>query len=77
MDSESEKVVQTALDAASKGRTTIVIAHRLSTIQNADHIFVVRNGIVIEHGKHFELLDKRGSYYELVNQQNLNNAKTD
>jgi ATP-binding cassette subfamily B (MDR/TAP) protein 1 len=75
LDSESEKVVQTALDAASKGRTTLVIAHRLSTIQNADHIFVVRNGTVIEHGKHFELLDKRGSYYELVNQQNLNNAK--
>ncbi|KAJ3207855.1 Multidrug resistance protein 1 [Clydaea vesicula] len=71
LDSESEKVVQQALDLASKGRTTLVIAHRLSTIQNADLIYVVNDGKVIESGKHFELLEKKGVYYELVNQQNL------
>ncbi|KAH6559790.1 hypothetical protein BASA61_000416 [Batrachochytrium salamandrivorans] len=71
LDSESEKVVQTALDAASKGRTTLVIAHRLSTIQDADKIFVVNGGKIVESGTHFELVDKRGEYYELVSQQML------
>ncbi|KAJ3256598.1 ATP-binding cassette, sub-B (MDR TAP), member 4 [Boothiomyces macroporosus] len=71
LDSESEKVVQEALDNAAKGRTTIVIAHRLSTIQNADLILVVGGGAVIESGTHFELLEQKGSYYQLVNQQKL------
>ncbi|KAJ3323513.1 Multidrug resistance protein 1 [Boothiomyces sp. JEL0866] len=72
LDSESEKIVQEALDIAAKGRTTIVIAHRLSTIQNADIIIVVGGGTVIESGTHFELLELQGSYYQLVNQQKLN-----
>ncbi|KAK9461528.1 P-loop containing nucleoside triphosphate hydrolase protein [Lipomyces oligophaga] len=71
LDSESEKVVQAALDAAAKGRTTIAIAHRLSTIQNADVIFVFEAGKVIEKGTHQELLAKNGRYSELVKLQAL------
>ncbi|KAL2917729.1 hypothetical protein HK105_202602 [Polyrhizophydium stewartii] len=71
LDSESEKVVQEALDRAAKGRTTLVIAHRLSTIQGADKILVVNGGKIVEAGTHFELVDKRGEYYDLVSQQML------
>ncbi|RKP14474.1 P-loop containing nucleoside triphosphate hydrolase protein [Piptocephalis cylindrospora] len=71
LDSESEKSVQSALDRASKGRTTITIAHRLSTIQDADLIVVVKEGRVHEQGKHQELLALKGVYYELVQQQSL------
>ncbi|KAK9490537.1 P-loop containing nucleoside triphosphate hydrolase protein [Lipomyces doorenjongii] len=71
LDSESEKVVQAALDEAAKGRTTIAVAHRLSTIQNADVIFVFDQGVVVEQGSHQELLGKRGKYYELVQMQAL------
>ena len=71
LDSESEKVVQAALDAAAQGRTTIAVAHRLSTIQKADMIYVFDQGRVVEHGTHDELLHLRGKYYELVNLQNL------
>ena len=49
----------------------MTIAHRLSTIQNADVIYVVEKGVVIEAGKHFDLLDRRGVYYSLVQQQSL------
>jgi ATP-binding cassette subfamily B (MDR/TAP) protein 1 len=52
LDSESEKVVQQALDTAAKGRTTIAVAHNLSTVQNADMIYVLDNGVIIEKGKH-------------------------
>ncbi len=51
LDTESERVVQDALDRASKGRTTIVIAHRLSTIKNASKIIVINKGSVVEEGK--------------------------
>ncbi|KAI8823977.1 P-loop containing nucleoside triphosphate hydrolase protein [Fimicolochytrium jonesii] len=71
LDSESEKVVQEALDAAAKGRTTVVIAHRLSTIQNADCIYVVKNGRVAESGTHEELVQRQGLYADLVSQQML------
>jgi len=71
LDSESEKIVQAALDKASAGRTTIVIAHRLATIQNAHQIYVVGEGKIKEQGTHFELLEKKGTYFELVGQQNL------
>jgi ATP-binding cassette subfamily B (MDR/TAP) protein 1 len=74
LDSESEKVVQDALDAASKGRTTLVIAHRLSTIQNADLILVVELGVIAEFGTHQELLDKNGLYADLVRRQQLSAA---
>ncbi|KAK9321030.1 P-loop containing nucleoside triphosphate hydrolase protein [Lipomyces orientalis] len=71
LDSESEKVVQAALDQAAKGRTTIAVAHRLSTIQNADVIYVFDNGVVCEMGTHQELLAKGGKYSELVQMQAL------
>ncbi|KAK9368869.1 P-loop containing nucleoside triphosphate hydrolase protein [Lipomyces kononenkoae] len=71
LDSESEKVVQAALDQAAKGRTTIAVAHRLSTIQNADVIYVFDNGVVCEMGTHQELLVKGGKYSELVQMQAL------
>ncbi|XP_009876034.1 PREDICTED: multidrug resistance protein 1-like [Apaloderma vittatum] len=69
LDTESEKVVQEALDKAREGRTCIVIAHRLSTIQNADKIAVIQNGKVIEQGTHQQLLAQKGIYYALVNVQ--------
>jgi ATP-binding cassette subfamily B (MDR/TAP) protein 1 len=71
LDSESEKVVQAALDAAAKGRTTISVAHRLNTVQKADVIFVLDRGQIIEKGTHEELLDRKGKYHELVSLQSL------
>ncbi|KAI5854657.1 ABC transporter [Tricharina praecox] len=71
LDSESEKVVQAALDAAAKGRTTVAVAHRLSTIQKADVIYVFDGGRVVESGTHFELLALKKKYYELVKMQSL------
>ena len=65
LDTESEKVVQEALDKAREGRTSIVIAHRLSTIYNADQIAVMRRGKVVEQGTHAGLLAKKGIYYNL------------
>ncbi|KAH0027199.1 hypothetical protein KCU78_g4055, partial [Aureobasidium melanogenum] len=74
LDSESEKVVQAALDKAAKGRTTIAVAHRLSTIQRADMIYVFDAGKVVEAGTHTELIHLRGRYYELVSLQSLEKA---
>ncbi|KAK3692897.1 P-loop containing nucleoside triphosphate hydrolase protein [Podospora appendiculata] len=71
LDSESEHVVQAALDKASKGRTTIAVAHRLSTIQKADIIYVFDQGRIVEQGTHSELMKKNGRYAELVNLQSL------
>ena len=71
MDSESEKLVQEALDKARSGRTTIVIAHRLSTIQDADLILVVKDGHIVEAGRHYELVALQGVYSELCKKQNL------
>ncbi|KAF8920054.1 Multidrug resistance protein 1, partial [Haplosporangium bisporale] len=71
LDSESEKLVQEALDKAREGRTTIVIAHRLSTIQDADLILVVKDGSIVESGRHYELVALGGMYAELCKKQNL------
>jgi ABC-type multidrug transport system fused ATPase/permease subunit len=75
LDSESEKVVQNALDKASKGRTTLTIAHRLSTIQDADLILVCKKGKIVEGGNHMELISQQGLYYKLVNKQTLMKKK--
>ena len=72
LDAKSETKVQEALDRAREGRTTLIVAHRLSTIQNADVIFVLSKGCIVEQGSHASLLAKRGAYYELVNQQMVN-----
>ncbi|CAG8444023.1 151_t:CDS:2 [Funneliformis mosseae] len=69
LDTESEKIVQKALDKASEGRTTLAIAHRLSTIQHADIIFVIKDGKVAEEGTHQELLAKKGIYHMMVQEQ--------
>jgi ATP-binding cassette subfamily B (MDR/TAP) protein 1 len=71
LDSESEHVVQAALDKAAKGRTTIAVAHRLSTIQKADVIYVFDQGRIVESGTHSDLMKKNGRYAELVNLQSL------
>ena len=78
LDSESERVVQEALDKASLGRTTIVIAHRLSTIRNADVICVVHNGRIVETGSHEELMENLdGHYTSLVRLQQMENEESD
>ncbi|MGB3074875.1 MAG: ABC transporter ATP-binding protein, partial [Chitinophagales bacterium] len=71
LDTESERLVQTALYKLMENRTSIVIAHRLSTIQNADEIFVLRKGKLEERGTHKELLGKDGVYKHLVDLQML------
>lgn len=75
LDTESERIVQNALDEASKNRTTIVIAHRLSTIKNADKIVVMESGKIIEEGTHESLMAKGGHYSELVRVQQLKTTK--
>jgi ATP-binding cassette subfamily B protein len=70
MDTNSERIVQQTLDAATANRTTIAIAHRLSTVVNADLILVLDQGQIVEQGTHKELLKKKGSYFKLVNSQN-------
>ena len=67
LDTESEKVVQDALDAAQVGRTSITIAHRLSTIKSADQIYIIEQGKITEHGTHTQLLEQQGSYFKLWN----------
>ena len=69
LDTESEKIVQKALDQVMKGRTTIVVAHRLSTIKNADQIAVIHQGKVAELGTHDELMKEGGLYYSLAARQ--------
>ncbi|MCK5636633.1 MAG: ATP-binding cassette domain-containing protein, partial [Thermoplasmatales archaeon] len=69
LDNISENVVQNAINKVSKNCTTFIIAHRLSTIQNADKIYVLDEGKIVEGGTHKELLKKKGKYWELYNIQ--------
>jgi len=71
LDTESEKLVQEAIENMMEHRTSIVIAHRLSTIQNADLIVVMNSGIIVEQGNHEELLKRNGTYAKLVSLQSL------
>ncbi|WP_405414220.1 ABC transporter ATP-binding protein [Maribacter sp. Asnod1-A12] len=71
LDTESERLVQDALEKMMKNRTSIVIAHRLSTIQNADTIVVLQKGEIVEQGTHAELLELNGTYKKLVQMQSL------
>ena len=71
LDTESEQLVQVALEKMMQNRTSLVIAHRLSTIQKANTIVVLKKGEIVEQGKHEELLVKKGEYFKLVTMQNL------
>ena len=71
LDTKSEGVVQAALDVAAQGRTTISIAHRLSTIKGADNIVVMSEGRIVEQGRHDQLIDRKGAYYNLVEAQRI------
>ena len=72
IDTRTERLIQQGMDSLMKGRTTFVIAHRLSTVQNADYIAVMDHGRIIERGKHFELLEQKGKYYELYTGNQIN-----
>jgi subfamily B ATP-binding cassette protein MsbA len=69
LDTESETFIQKSLQTLMKDRTTFVIAHRLSTIQKADQILVIENGRIVEQGKHQDLLELKGRYYDLYTYQ--------
>ena len=71
LDTESEKLVQDALENMMKNRTSIVIAHRLSTIKNADYIIVLDKGIIVEKGNHNDLMKLKGLYHNLVEMQTI------
>ena len=75
IDSLSEEFIQNATEEITKSRTSIIIAHRLSTIQNADCIFVMDQGQIVEQGKHRELLKKKGKYFELYKNQFIHQNK--
>src|SRR5213082_2338363 len=69
LDTESEQLIQASLAELLEGRTTFVIAHRLSTITHADLIVVMDTGRIVETGKHDDLMQRRGMYYEMVERQ--------
>lgn len=69
LDTESETFIQKSLNGLMRDRTTFVIAHRLSTIRQADQILVIEDGVIVERGKHDELLEKKGRYHELYTYQ--------
>ena len=72
LDTESEKLVQDALNNLMKNRTSLIIAHRLSTIQNADIIVVLENGKIVEQGDHQRLMNNNGLYRRLIDMQTFN-----
>lgn len=69
IDTETEETIQQALEVLKKGRTTLVIAHRLSTIQQADIIFVLNHGTIVEKGNHESLIAEKGLYYQMYEMQ--------
>ncbi|TKR57419.1 hypothetical protein L596_030892 [Steinernema carpocapsae] len=77
LDAQSEAIVQTALNNARKGRTTLIIAHRLSTVKDADKIVVMNKGKIMETGTHLELMARRGHYFRLVRAQQFQSTDAD
>ena len=78
VDSESEQMIQHAIDTMTNGRTSIVIAHRLSTIRKADQIIVMGKGEIVERGNHKSLIAAKGSYYQLYTAvENTNDEAVD
>jgi ATP-binding cassette subfamily B protein len=73
VDTRTEQLIQDSFEKLTKGRTSFVIAHRLSTIRNSDLILVMRDGNIVEHGNHEELLKQNGFYAELYNSQFADN----
>ena len=71
LDTQSEKLVQDALNKMMENRTSLIIAHRLSTIMNADRIIVLEDGQIIESGNHEQLLNKNGMYAKLIQLQSI------
>ena len=71
LDAESERQVQAALDRLKKGRTSLIVAHRLSTVQDADMIFVMDAGKIVERGTHTELMAQASLYAHMVSLQQL------
>ena len=69
IDTRTEIRIQQAFDDLMQNKTSLIVAHRLSTIQNADIILVMKNGQIIEKGKHQQLLNQKGFYYNLYNAQ--------
>lgn len=71
LDTESERLVQNALDRLMEGKTSLIVAHRLSTVMNADRILVLHKGHIVEEGTHLQLLEQKGHYYRLCTLQGL------
>ncbi len=76
VDTRTEEKIQEAMDRLTKGKTSFVIAHRLSTIKNSDMILVMKDGNIVEHGNHDELMEKKGFYYSLYSSQFDLNAES-
>ena len=69
VDTVTERLIQDAIEKVMAGRTSFIIAHRLSTIENADEIFYIDHGQIVEHGSHAQLLAAKGAYYRLYESQ--------
>ncbi len=69
LDAQNERIIVERLQEFYQGRTVVVIAHRLSTVKNTDQIIVLDDGKIVEHGKHEELINLKGYYYQLVKNQ--------
>ena len=75
LDANNERAIMENLQRFFEGKTVVIVAHRLSTVKNADQIIVLQNGVIVEKGNHEQLVERKGSYYQLVkNQLELGNS---